>query len=83
MGQATTIRSTGGADPPDAAASRLLQDSGWVEPDAEVLPTGAQVAVDYLQPLADLPALKPHVRYGAQSSAPPTWPAARRSCPAR
>jgi hypothetical protein len=53
----------------DAAAGRLLAEAGWVEPDPEVLPTGAQLAADYLQPLADLPALKPHVRYGALVSA--------------
>ena len=50
----------------DAAARRLLGDAGWVEPDAERLPTGAQLAADYLQPLADLPVLKPNVRYGAR-----------------
>jgi glycine/D-amino acid oxidase-like deaminating enzyme len=50
----------------DRAARRLLADAGWVEPDPDVLPTGAQLAADYLQPLADLPALKPHVRYAAQ-----------------
>ncbi|HYN92759.1 MAG TPA: FAD-dependent oxidoreductase [Pilimelia sp.] len=50
----------------DAAARRLLTDAGWVEPDAERLPTGGQLAADYLQPLADLPALKPHVRYGTR-----------------
>ncbi|MER7006021.1 FAD-dependent oxidoreductase [Dactylosporangium sp. NPDC000555] len=53
----------------DAAARRLLADAGWVEPDPEVLPTGAQLADEYLQPLADLPALKPHVRYGARVQA--------------
>lgn len=53
----------------DAAARRLLTDAGWVEPDPQVLPTGAQLAADYLQPLADLPALKPHVRYGARVAA--------------
>ena len=53
----------------DAAARRLLLDAGWVEPDADVLPTGAQLAEDYLQPLADLPALKPHIRYGARVEA--------------
>ncbi|GIJ70719.1 FAD-dependent oxidoreductase [Virgisporangium ochraceum] len=47
----------------DAAARRLLAEAGWVEPDPDVLPTGGQLADDYLQPLADLPALKPHVRY--------------------
>jgi hypothetical protein len=50
----------------DAAARRLLTDAGWVEPDLEVLPTGGQLAADYLQPLADLPALKPHIRYGVR-----------------
>ncbi|WP_433223125.1 FAD-dependent oxidoreductase [Dactylosporangium sp. CS-047395] len=53
----------------DTAARRLLTDAGWVEPDPEVLPTGAQLAADYLQPLADLPALKPHVRYSARVGA--------------
>jgi len=53
----------------DAAARRLLTRSGWVEPDAGMLPTGGQLAADYLQPLADLPALKPHVRYGARVTA--------------
>ena len=53
----------------DAAARRLLDDAGWVAPDPEVLPTGGQLVADYLQPLADLPALKPHVRYGARVAA--------------
>ncbi|WP_432840420.1 NAD(P)-binding domain-containing protein [Dactylosporangium sp. CA-092794] len=53
----------------DAAARRLLADVGWVEPDPDVLPTGAQLAGDYLQPLAGLPALKPHLRYGARVQA--------------
>ncbi|WP_426513392.1 FAD-dependent oxidoreductase [Dactylosporangium sp. McL0621] len=53
----------------DAAARRLLTDAGWIEPDPEVLPTGTQLAADYLQPLADLPALKPHLRYGARVEA--------------
>ncbi|GIE94297.1 NAD(P)-binding domain-containing protein [Paractinoplanes rishiriensis] len=50
----------------DAAAARLLGDAGWVRPDDDRLPTGAELAADYLQPLADLPALKPHLRYGAR-----------------
>ncbi|XVV13432.1 FAD-dependent oxidoreductase [Actinoplanes sp. CA-131856] len=50
----------------DAAAARLLTGTGWVRPEDGKLPTGAQLAADYLQPLADLPALKPHVRYGAR-----------------
>jgi thioredoxin reductase len=50
----------------DAAARRLLDAAGWVAPDLDVLPTGGQLAADYLQPLADLPQLKPHVHYGAR-----------------
>jgi thioredoxin reductase len=50
----------------DAAAARLLTDAGWVRPDDSRLPTGAQLAADYLQPLADLPALKQHIRYDAR-----------------
>nr|WP_221382055.1 NAD(P)-binding domain-containing protein [Actinoplanes polyasparticus] len=53
----------------DAVAARLLTDAGWVRPDDDKLPTGAQLAADYLQPLADLPALKPHVRYDARVTA--------------
>ncbi|MEU4241356.1 FAD-dependent oxidoreductase [Actinoplanes sp. NPDC026619] len=53
----------------DAAAARLLAEAGWVRPDDAKLPTGAQLAADYLQPLADLPAIKPHVRYLAPVAA--------------
>jgi thioredoxin reductase len=48
----------------DPAARRLLADADWVEPDPDVLPTGGQLAAEYLQQLAALPALKPHIRYG-------------------
>jgi len=50
----------------DAAARRLLSGSGWVEPDPQALPTGSELAAEYLQPLADLPAVKQRVRYGAR-----------------
>jgi thioredoxin reductase len=50
----------------DAAAARLLTDSGWVRPDDDKLPTGGQLAADYLQPLADLPTVKSSIRYGAR-----------------
>lgn len=45
----------------DNAALRLLEGSGWQMPDPEALPTGAELVRDYLQPLAALPALKPHI----------------------
>ncbi|MFI2649160.1 FAD-dependent oxidoreductase [Micromonospora fulviviridis] len=53
----------------DAAARRLLDGTGWVSPDLDALPTGAELAADYLQPLAALPALKPHLRYRARVEA--------------
>ncbi|MEU7761300.1 FAD-dependent oxidoreductase [Micromonospora aurantiaca (nom. illeg.)] len=53
----------------DPAARRLLDDAGWVAPADDVLPTGAELVTDYLQPLAELPQLKPHVRYGARVTA--------------
>lgn len=36
----------------DSAARRLLEQTGWQEPDPEVLPTGADLIESYLQPLA-------------------------------
>ncbi|MGW4498251.1 FAD-dependent oxidoreductase [Micromonospora sp. NPDC004336] len=53
----------------DPAARRLLDDAGWVAPDLDALPTGGDLAADYLQPLAELPQLKPHLRYGARVEA--------------
>ncbi|MET8043846.1 FAD-dependent oxidoreductase [Micromonospora sp. NPDC005215] len=53
----------------DPAARRLLDEAGWVGPDPEALPTGAELVGDYLQPLAELPQLKPHLRYGARVEA--------------
>ncbi|NES16291.1 MULTISPECIES: FAD-dependent oxidoreductase [Micromonospora] len=53
----------------DPAARRLLDDAGWVAPDLDALPTGAELVADYLRPLAELPQLKPHLRYGARVAA--------------
>ncbi len=50
----------------DDAARRLLTGAGWAEPDPDLLPTGAELVADYLQPLADLPAMKAHIRYRTQ-----------------
>lgn len=49
----------------DPAARRLLADTGWQEPEASDLPTGGDLVKQYLQPLAELPALAPHIRYSA------------------
>ncbi|GAA2185702.1 FAD-dependent oxidoreductase [Micromonospora lupini] len=53
----------------DPAARRMLDDAGWVAPDPEALPTGAELVRAYLRPLAELPPLTPHVRYGARVQA--------------
>ncbi|MGW3647538.1 FAD-dependent oxidoreductase [Streptomyces sp. NPDC000878] len=53
----------------DPAARRLLAEAGWQEPEASELPTGGDLVKQYLQPLAELPALAPHIRYGAAVTA--------------
>ncbi|WP_299459466.1 NAD(P)-binding domain-containing protein [uncultured Microscilla sp.] len=50
----------------DKAAKTLLQQSNWQAPDDKVLPFGAEIVRDYLQPLANLPQIKPHIRLNAQ-----------------
>jgi hypothetical protein len=53
----------------DPAARRLLDAAGWAAPDPGVLPSGAQLVEDYLQPLAKLSAIAPRVRLGARVAA--------------
>ncbi|MEV6693587.1 FAD-dependent oxidoreductase [Micromonospora sp. NPDC051196] len=53
----------------DHAARRLLEAAGWVAPDLDTLPTGAELVEAYLRPLAMLPQLAPHVRYDAPVTA--------------
>ena len=48
----------------DAAARALLDAQGWLSPENEVLPTGAQIVRDYLTPLGKHPAIAPHLRTG-------------------
>ncbi|GAA1194719.1 NAD(P)-binding domain-containing protein [Pseudonocardia alaniniphila] len=48
----------------DAAGAKLLAPTGWVAPDVDAYPTGAEWAQRYLQPLADV--LDDQVRYGAR-----------------
>jgi hypothetical protein len=50
----------------DEAARALLKATGWSEPEAETFPTGNDLLTRYLQPLANVPELKPHIRYGAE-----------------
>ncbi|MEU4560438.1 FAD-dependent oxidoreductase [Actinoplanes sp. NPDC023936] len=53
----------------DTAARRLLDAAGWAAPDDEALPTGGQLVEDYLQPLAELPAIAAHLRFNATVTA--------------
>jgi thioredoxin reductase len=50
----------------DAVARALLRRGGWAEPDGDALPTGAEMLTEYLQPLAKLPEIAPHLRVGAR-----------------
>ena len=50
----------------DAAAAALLERHGWIRPDGDGYPTGHDLVDRYLEPLAALPELAPHVRYNAR-----------------
>ncbi|GCA49460.1 glutamate synthase subunit beta [Sinorhizobium sp. KGO-5] len=47
----------------DKAALHLLEESGWIQPDPDTLPTGSEIVQQYLIPLARLVAR--HIKYGA------------------
>ncbi|MFC4335449.1 NAD(P)-binding domain-containing protein [Salininema proteolyticum] len=50
----------------DTAARTLLDRHGWNEPAPDAHPTGAELAEEYLVPLAGLPEIKEHLHYGAE-----------------
>ena len=50
----------------DRVAGRMLEASGWAKPPASEYPTGDELVRNYLEPLAALPELRPHVRLGAR-----------------
>jgi thioredoxin reductase len=50
----------------DKEAVALLEASGWQHPKPDAIPTGGDLTEHYLEPLAQLPALSPHIRYGAR-----------------
>jgi glycine/D-amino acid oxidase-like deaminating enzyme len=50
----------------DPAARELLEPTGWVAPDPQVLPTGGELVASYLAPLAAHPAIAPSLRFGAK-----------------
>jgi len=45
----------------DKAALALLEQHGWESPDIKALPTGKEIVEQYLQPLANLPEIKPFI----------------------
>jgi thioredoxin reductase len=53
----------------DPAARRLLEAEGWVAPDPDGIPTGAELVRDYLEPLAELESMRRIVRTRSTVSA--------------
>jgi thioredoxin reductase len=53
----------------DEEAVTLLTAHGWRYPPPDAIPTGGDLIAHYLEPLARLPALQPHIRYGARVTA--------------
>ncbi|MFC5741548.1 FAD-dependent oxidoreductase [Dyella tabacisoli] len=53
----------------DKAALALLKKHHWLSPDLASFPTGGEVVERYLQPLADLPEIQPHLRTGTRVTA--------------
>lgn len=50
----------------DGAARRLLEPTGWTAPAAEDIPSGGDIVDRYLAPLAALPRLAPHLKFGTR-----------------
>lgn len=50
----------------DPAAVALLEQAGWMPPPSEGLPTGRELVEQYLEPLAALPQIAPHLRLHAR-----------------
>ncbi|CAL2080630.1 Glutamate synthase [Tenacibaculum sp. 190524A02b] len=50
----------------DKAAKELLEQTNWIAPDEEGLPTGKELVEDYFRPLANLPQIKPNIHLNAK-----------------
>ena len=50
----------------DAVSRAMLEKTGWKVPNLSHLPTGGEIIDDYLEPLANLPQLKPHIRFNTR-----------------
>jgi thioredoxin reductase len=53
----------------DAASVALLAPTGWTLPDPEGAPTGNDIVESYLEPLAALPQIAPHIRVSTRVTA--------------
>jgi len=53
----------------DPLAADLLSTRGWEPPPSGEVPTGEQLVVRYLEPLAQLPGLSGNIRFGARVTA--------------
>jgi thioredoxin reductase len=53
----------------DKEAVKLLRAHGWRHPQADTFPTGRDLVVQYLEPLARLGALEPHIHYRTRVTA--------------
>jgi thioredoxin reductase len=53
----------------DSATVALLEAEGWRMPPAQDLPTGRELLERYLQPFAELPIVRPHLRLNARVTA--------------
>jgi thioredoxin reductase len=53
----------------DHASRRLLERTGWNEPDPDGLPTGGELVEQYLEPLARRTALRAHLRFNQRVTA--------------
>ena len=50
----------------DKVARKLLNDSGWIEPPAEELPTGKELVESYLDPLSKLPEIQKNLYFNSK-----------------
>lgn len=50
----------------DRQAATLLATHGWRHPDPDGIPTGSELVAGYLEPLASLPAISPHLHLNAR-----------------
>ncbi|HEY0151847.1 MAG TPA: NAD(P)-binding protein [Longimicrobium sp.] len=53
----------------DPVAVSMLESVGWTAPDPEALPTGGELVDRFVEPLAALPAIAPHIRLDARVTA--------------